>query len=784
MKKVFLIISVAFVMLQSCMPSKDHTVNVIPNPNHLSAGDGSFVINNETRLLIEDDNIDARVTAQIFKDQLRLISGINPEMGKYDERTSENAIVFGIDNELQKNLGNEGYTLEVDKHRILINGSDASGLFYGLQTLYQLMPAGIYGDDRSVKAETIELPCVNILDRPAYSWRGMHLDVSRHFFPKEFIKRYIDLIAMHKMNVFHWHLTDDNGWRIEIKEYPKLTEISAWRVDREEEGWRNATPPKPGEEATYGGFYTQEEIREVIKYAEEKHITIIPEIELPGHTSEVFAAYPELSCRGEKLYVQPGSYWPNEDIFCAGKEETFEFLENVLKEVAELFPAEYIHIGGDEANKTRWEECKKCQKRIKDEGLENEEELQSYFIKRIEKYLNSLGKKLIGWDEILEGGLAPEATVMSWRGFDGGIEAAEQGHDVIMCPVSHCYFDYYQADPEFQPLAIGGFTTLKEVYDFNPTPPVLDSEQAKHILGAQGNVWTEFIPTPEHAEYMAVPRMTALAEAIWTKTENKDWTCFQHRLQQQFKRFDAMGVNYCEGSYRVNIVPMFNYRQHKYEVMLESEILDAEIYYTIDGSEPDMNSLKYEKEIEVNTETTIKAVIFRDGKMMEKPSEQHIYIHDGIGGKVTYETEPDYKYSGTGSTPLINGVFGSINHGDGQWQAFQGDDLSVIVDFETVISIKGISINFLQKQRSWIFLPVEVKCYVSDDGEEFREVGVIIEETTESKEIITKQYPFSFEDPLIARYLKIEARNLGVLPEWHWGKGGKAWLFVDEITVN
>jgi len=363
-----------------------------------------------------------------------------------------------------------------------------------------------------------------------FAWRGMHLDVSRHFFPKEFIKTYIDLIAMHKMNVFHWHLTDDNGWRIEIKKYPKLTSVSAWRVDREDQTWREVTPPKPGEKATYGGFYTQEDIREIVKYASERQVMILPEIEMPGHTSEVFAAYPSLSCSGKKMYVRPGSYWPNEDIFCAGNDSVFVFLEDVLDEVMELFPGPYIHIGGDEADKTNWKKCPKCRQRMKDEHLNNEDELQSWFIKRMENYLVAHGKKLIGWDEILEGGLAPEATVMSWRGIAGGVASARQGHDAVMSPGTHCYFDHYQADPEFEPEAIGGFTTLKKVYSYEPVPEELTPDEARHILGAQGNVWTEFIPAPEHAEYMAVPRMTALAEVVWSPDSKRNWEDFRERL--------------------------------------------------------------------------------------------------------------------------------------------------------------------------------------------------------------------------------------------------------------
>jgi hexosaminidase len=348
------------------------------------------------------------------------------------------------------------------------------------------------------------------------------------------------------MNLFHWHLTDDNGWRIEIEKYPDLTNISAWRVDREDKPWREREPQKEGEEATYGGFYTKEEIKDIIEYASSRYVRILPEIEMPGHTSEVFAAYPEYSCNGKIFTVRPGSYWPNREIFCAGNDSVFVFIQDILSEVTELFPFEYVHIGGDEADKTRWRECSKCQNRIKTENLKDENELQSYFIKRIEKFLDSKNKKLIGWDEILEGGLAPEATVMSWRGMQGGIDAARLGHEVVMCPGSHCYFDHYQADPETQPVAIGGFTDLEKVYSFNPIPTDLLETEKKYIIGAQGNVWTEYIPTPEHAEYMALPRMTALAEILWTPLNKQDYQDFRKRLDIQFERFDLLEINYCK----------------------------------------------------------------------------------------------------------------------------------------------------------------------------------------------------------------------------------------------
>ncbi|MCK5794424.1 MAG: family 20 glycosylhydrolase, partial [Anaerolineales bacterium] len=354
---------------------------------------------------------------------------------------------------------------------------------------------------------------------------------------------------------FHWHLTDDNGWRLEIKHYPKLTEVCAWRVDREHQDWRKWSPVEAGEESTYGGFYTQEEVREIVAYAADRQITVIPEIEMPGHSSEIFAAYPELSCAGDYLPVRPGSYWPNEDIFCAGNDSVFTFLEHVIDEVVELFPAEYIHIGGDEAAKTHWKTCPKCQARIKAEALADEHELQSWFIRKMEKYIHSKGKRIIGWDEILEGGLAPDATVMSWRGEAGGIAAAKAGHHVIMTPLSHVYFDHYQGDPETEPQAIGGYTPLKKVYAYEPIPVELEQNEHQYVLGAQANLWTEFVKTTRHAEYMVLPRMTALSEVLWSTPQSKNWINFHSRLNTLLPRFEALGWNYSHDPLLVEVPP-------------------------------------------------------------------------------------------------------------------------------------------------------------------------------------------------------------------------------------
>jgi len=766
------------IFLFSCTEktSKIEKISIIPKPVKIEQETGNFELNKKTRIVIPKHDNDRQV-AEYLHNVLSMATGFELEYGEPLE--DKNVIVFeysGIED-----LGEEGYELEVDENKILIKANESNGLFYGVQSLLQLLPPEIFSAEKTEKIKWL-VPCCKIYDKPRFDWRGMHLDVSRHFFPKEFIKRYIDLIAMHKMNIFHWHLTDDNGWRIEIKKYPKLTEVSAWRVDHEDMPWRETTPPKPGEKATYGGFYTQEEIKEIVAYAAERQIEVIPEIEMPGHTSEVFAAYPELSCEGKKLYVQPGGYWPNEDIFCAGNEDVFTFIENVLEEVIELFPTEYIHIGGDEATKTKWKKCQKCQKRIKDEGLKDEDELQSYFIKRIEKYINSKGKRLIGWDEILEGGLAPEATVMSWRGMKGGINAALQGHDVVMSPTTYCYFDYYQANPDFEPVAIGGFLSLKKVYSFDPVPEELNEVQAKHILGGQGNVWTEFIPTPEHAEYMAVPRMTALSEVLWSEAESKDWTCFQKRLKDQFNRFYFMDVNYSFGSWKVDIIPFKE--DNIFKVELTSEQLGVPIHYTLDGSDPTIKSPIFKEPLIIDKSTTIKAGLFLNGKLKEYFTEKEIVLHKGVGKNAYLKEPPSKKYPANGAMSLIDGLKGSDNYRDGYWLGFQGTDMDFEVDLGKEIPVQAVSASFFQNTGSWIFMPDKVQFIIlNSEKKKVAKMVVKPETTMEAIGTVTEDIIANF-DKKNGRYIKVHAKNIKTLPSWHEGAGSRAWIFVDEIIIN
>ena len=508
--------------------------SVIPQPVQMEVGRGVFDLDADTRIMLSNPtNLEVQQLTESWARPIRATSGFNLLLVDTPDDAPSNMITLRLSQDALHPV--EGYRLNVTSDAVTVEAKTPAGLFYGLQTLTQLL----FGDHTSGWS----VPIVQIVDAPRFAYRGMHLDVGRHFFPVAFIKKYIDLLAMYKMNKFHWHLTDDQGWRIEIKKYPKLTEIGAYRQETVMgKNFERFDRPYIGDEKPHGGFYTQEEVREVVAYARARYIDVIPEIEMPGHATAALAAYPEFACTDGPFDV-PTTWGIFEDVFCP-KEETFQFLEDVLTEVIALFPSQYIHIGGDEVPKVRWQESEVAQEVISREGLADEDELQSYFIKRIESFLQAQGRRLIGWDEILEGGLAPDATVMSWRGMEGGIEAAREGHDVIMTPTSHCYFDYYQADPEQEPLAIRGLTPLEKVYSFEPVPEMLSAEDAEHILGAQGNVWTEYMATTDYVEYMVFPRMLALSEVVWSPPDLRNWEDFVQRLPDHLRHFDTLGVNY------------------------------------------------------------------------------------------------------------------------------------------------------------------------------------------------------------------------------------------------
>lgn len=535
---IYFLLSVIFTLI-SC--KSDHqgnnqmNVSIIPKPVKIEVKDDVFTLTKQMKFNF------------ISEDAVKAVNYLNGKFNFIRAVDKSGAKINFISDEKIKRTGE--YNLQVDSDGIRIYANDENGFFYGVQTLLQLMPVEVFKPDFKPD-QKYDIPFVNINDYPRFEYRGMHLDVCRHFMPVDFVREYIDHLAMHKMNKFHWHLTEDQGWRIEIKKYPKLTEISAFR-DGTLIGHARDKPRKY-DNIRHGGFYTQEQIKDVVKYAEERCITVIPEIELPGHSVAALAAYPQFACTEGPFEVEK-NWGIFDDVYCAGKEETFQFLTDVLSEVIELFPSKYIHIGGDECPKTRWKECPDCQKRIKNEKLKDEHELQSYFIKRIEKFLTSKERLLIGWDEILEGGLAPEATVMSWRGTKGGIEAAKENHNVIMTPTSHCYFDYYQGEKENEPLAIGGYLPLEKVYSYEPVPKELPEDKHKFILGAQGNVWTEYMKTPDHVEYMVFPRIDAMSEVTWSKPEVKDYKEFKKRLEVQLKRYELMGINFSKSHYTAKL---------------------------------------------------------------------------------------------------------------------------------------------------------------------------------------------------------------------------------------
>jgi len=546
MKKTLYFIMGIILMAGGCKsgsaPDPDKTLAIIPAPVSIQGLKGDFVISEKTRIILAPADDETKLAADFFANLVRNSTGISltVEEGK---RAAKGSVFMILDTAIEND---EGYELTVTHKKVIIRGGSAAGLFYAVQTMRQLMPPEVESPS-IVEGLVLTIPACEIKDEPEFGYRGMHLDVGRHMFPVAYIKRYIDMIALHKMNRFHWHLTEDQGWRIEISKYPNLTTTGAYR--EETLIGHGGRRPFEFDGKPYGGFYTKDEVKEIVEYARSKFITVIPEIEMPGHAMAALASYPELGCTGGPYEVQT-RWGVFDDVFCAGKEETFSFLEDVLAEVIELFPSEYIHLGGDECPKTRWEKCPLCQKRMKEEGLRDEHELQSYFIQRIEKFVLSKGRKIIGWDEILEGGLAPEATVMSWRGTTGGIEAARQKHDVIMTPSTYVYLDYYQCEPQGEPLAIGGYLPLEKVYSYNPMPEELTPEEQKYILGVQGNLWSEYLNTPDQMEYMAYPRMFAVAETGWTPNQLKDFEDFLARIEVLKKRYDTIGINYFKGEYR------------------------------------------------------------------------------------------------------------------------------------------------------------------------------------------------------------------------------------------
>lgn len=610
-----------------------------------------------------------------------------------------------------------------------------------------------------------------IKDEPRFPYRGLHLDVSRHFFNTDYVKKQIDLVATYKINRLHWHLTDGAGWRLEIPGYPRLTEFAAWRKAANLQDWGKYDHRfcEKNEEGAYGGYYTEADVREVLEYARLRHVTVIPEIEMPGHSGEVLAAYPQLSCTGKP-------YTSGE--VCIGNEETFKFFEDVLDEVIRLFPSRYIHIGGDEASRRHWKTCPKCQKRMKEEGLKDESELQSYMIARIEKYLNDKGREIIGWDEILDGGLAPNATVMSWRGTEGGIAAARMGHYAIMTPESHCYLDHYQDDPETQPLAFGACVPIGQTYSYDPAPDSLGTDICKYILGVQGNVWAEYLPTYEHAEYMIYPRIIALAEVGWTPVKNKHPESFKRRINNEIRHIKAKGYNPFTLSELVQTSQTVDYAKKRIMLSLTSEKHPIDIRYTTDGSEPTASSKLYKKPFAVKDSILLTARLFDGNKPLGKSLELRTDYHKGIGKKITYAPDGGYYqnkdvYKGGGDTGLLDGLRDGKSYMDGRWQGFCPNDLDATIDLGEVTAIHRVMANFMQIRTPQVFLPAKVEVWASVDGKEFTLLGSdTCSEEEAGKDVIFRDFGWT-GTPTEARYVR-----------FHAIQGKKQFLFTDEIVIQ
>lgn len=775
MKTITKILFISFLWAVACHTPKKEVVftendlSIIPQPQSMVLGKGSFEFTQETVFVIDP----ALMPAQLpFLEQFERASGFKFAVQK--AALSGNSVVIDTD----KSLPKEGYTLEVTPEKINIKAADYNGALYALQTLRQLLPNEVESSEL-VKRDWL-VPAVTITDAPQYQWRGLMLDVSRHFFPKEYILKTLDRMAMLKLNTFHFHLVDNEGWRIEIKKYPKLTEVGAWRVDQEDKLWDERTPNPANAFANpatapkkYGGFYTQEDIKEIVAYATKRGITVIPEIEMPAHAMSAIAAYPELSCHKRPIGVPSGAVWPITDIYCAGQEETFDFIEEVLTEVLALFPSQYIHIGGDEATHTEWEHCPKCQLRMKEHQLKNVHQLQSYFIKRIDDFLTSKGRTLVGWDEIMDGGLAKNAVVMNWRGIEVGKKALAQGNPIVL--TSDCYIDNYQGLPDYEPQANGGYLPLKKLYNYNLEKEALadTSVEKNKVLGTQANLWAEHVGSTEHSEYMLFPRLLALAEISWTNDKLKDWDSFMRRTQHFMQRMDVMGIHYARSVYQV--VPTVENKEGNIYLKLECEVPNADIRYAL-GDTPIEKGEKYTAPIAIKATTTYKAAVFSANATNTITSGQ-ITFHKAIGKPVSYSPLYHKSYQGQGEGTLTNVIRGTKNFHDGQWLGWLGDDVTLTLDLGETTEVSEVRIGAMDAQSSGIYFPERLTVALSADGKNYREVAAQEEPCTIKGKPSLKDFVLKF-DPQSTRYLQIQLKNVKTPP-----KGGDAWLFIDEILV-
>lgn len=746
--------------------------NIIPYPQLLIPESGSFSFNKHTVIFCPSHNPQIYKLAEQFRNQIQLVSGLKLDIRDLTLTDTVNSVVFRSSTSV---ANQEGYSLNISPKTIRIVANSPAGFFYGLQTLYQLLPSEIYGKKlfNGIKWSTL---AVRIIDSPRFGYRGLHLDVCRHFFPVEFIKKYIDAIAIHKFNTFHWHLTDDQGWRIEIKKYPRLTGIGS-RRNETLVGYYYDRFPQQYDGKPYGGFYTQKEAREIVAYAKERFITVIPEIEMPGHAQAAIASYPFLSCTPDSIVKVATKWGIFKDVYCPG-DTTFHFLEDVLTEIMDIFPSQYIHIGGDECLKDRWKTNTQCQMLIKSLNLKDENGLQSYFIQRIEKFVNSKGRRIIGWDEILDGGLAPNATVMSWRGIEGGIGAAKSGHDVIMTPGTHCYLDKYQADPETEPTTIGGYLPLSKVYQYEPIPAILTPEEGKHVLGAQANVWTEYMPTTESVEHMAFPRVSAMAEVVWSTKENRNWESFCRRMPADFERYNQLDIQPSKAFYDVQIKTGIT-NDKKLQVTLLCDDPSAVIHYTTNEKVPTASDALYSTPFTMDKTSTITAAAFVNGKMIGK-SILKSFIVSKLTGLPYNKSFNNTWYDGGNVNALTDGIPGNTKVYT-QWVGLATNaDGEILVDMQSVQKIERFSVGLLNSSPMCVQYPTEIKLSGSTDGISYQILSEkqIQASTSPTWEMIRPELTFPSTE---VRYLKLQLKCAGTCSADKAIHPGGSVIFMDEI---
>ena len=743
--------------------------NIVPYPQQLIPESGSFTFNKRTVVECKSTQPEVIKIVQQFTDQFNLVSGLNLVSSDIASHDTVNSVIFQFSVSI---VNPEGYRLTVTPKTIRIEANTANGFFYALQTLYQLLPSEIYGNKLVTGINWLS-PSVRITDSPRFGYRGLHLDVCRHFFPVEFIKKYINAMAIHKFNTFHWHLTDDQGWRIEIKKYPRLTEVGS-RRDETLVGYYYNRLPQLYDGKPYSGFYTQDEAREIVAYAKERFITIIPEIELPGHAMAAIASYPFLSCHPDSTIKVAKSWGVFTDVFCP-RDTTLKFLEDVLTEVMTIFPGKYIHIGGDECPKDQWKASPECQAIIKNLNLKDENGLQSYFVHRIEQFLNSKGRKIIGWDEILDGGLDPHATVMSWRGTQGGITAAKAGNDVIMTPGEFCYFDHCQSDQATEPLSIGGYLPLQTVYKFEPVPAELSTDEAKHVLGAQANVWCEYLPDSKSVEYMVFPRLSAMADVLWGSKSNRNWDLFRNRLPSEFKRYEQLEINASHAFFDVQFKPVIT-AEKKLLITLSCDCPDAQIRYTINGK-----SELYKNPFYLPQSAEVTACALIDGKQKGKAITKPFIVSKITGSTYTQSMKSGW-YDGGNLNALTDGVPG--NEKDfAQWVGFgKGKDVEVLVDLQSVQKIERFMVGMLNAPAMCAQISPDIKLFGSTDGVDYKLLAEkkLIAPSAPTCIIVRPEITFPVTN---VRYLKIQLKNPDFCPAGKLEGTECGTMFLDEIEA-